>query len=47
MQIAILISYIVTVIAQVIIALIASYSDPSDDLMIEYRNNPKKRYDLC
>jgi hypothetical protein len=45
-KIAILLLYIVTMIAQVILTLITSCVDPSDDLMIDYRNNPSTRYDL-
>jgi hypothetical protein len=42
-QIAILVSYIITVIAQIIITLRTSCIDPSDNIMIEYRNDAKNR----
>lgn len=38
-QITILVLYIVTAIIQVIVSLMTSYIDPSDNIMIEYRNN--------
>ena len=38
-QITILVLYILTVIIQVIVSLMTSYIDPSDNIMIEYRNN--------
>ncbi len=43
-KIAILVLYIVTMIIQIILTLITSCADPSDDVMIEYRNNPGGRY---
>ena len=45
-QIAILILYIITMIAQIILTVLTSCSDPSDDMMIEYRNNVSGRYCL-
>lgn len=42
-QTIILIIYIITLIIQVITVIQVSYIDPSDDLMIEYRNDAKAR----
>lgn len=43
-QITILILYIVTAIAQVVVTLWTSCKDPSDSIMMSYRNDAKNRY---
>ena len=45
-QITILVLYIVTMVVQVYLSIVTSCSDPSDSIMIDYRNNPKGRWDL-
>ena len=42
-QIAILVCYLTTVVAQIIITLRVSCIDPSDDIMISYRTDPQNR----
>lgn len=42
-QIGILVFYIVTALIQVIVSIMASYIDPSDNIMIEYRKDTKNR----
>lgn len=42
-QIVILVLYIVTVIIEVVVSVMASYIDPSDNIMIEYRTDAKNR----
>lgn len=46
LQILIFVLYIMTAFIQIIVSLMASYIDPSDNIMIEYRNNEKNRYAL-
>ena len=43
-QIAILVCYLVTVTAQIVITVRVSCIDPSDNIMISYRTDPQNRY---